>query len=323
MEVCNKVDDDCDGQPDEGFDLARDPNHCGACGVVCAVNNGQASCVNSQCAVGSCNNGYVDLNEEAADGCECAQTNNGVEACNGSDDDCDGKIDEGFDVGVACSAGVGACEENGQKECTADGQGTECSVDGAPRGVEICNNIDDDCDGRKDEGFDGDDDGFKTCINGIDCTQPCPAGQDCAGCALSDCDDGLANINPNTPEICGDNVDQNCDGRDAPCIVPAARMSRLAFVSNMNRGKCADMNGDGQPDNILTTAVPAGVINAIIGPAFQEGSSNRSISCFSFTGENSNVDANFELATVNATQCQSLRCVTSQLLTPIPMSARE
>jgi hypothetical protein len=44
-EVCNGLDDNCDGNVDEGFDLDTDPENCGVCGNGC---NGQA------CAAGTC-----------------------------------------------------------------------------------------------------------------------------------------------------------------------------------------------------------------------------------------------------------------------------
>jgi hypothetical protein len=46
LETCNRRDDDCDGRVDENFDLTRDSNNCGMCGVRCV--NGQ-SCANSRC----------------------------------------------------------------------------------------------------------------------------------------------------------------------------------------------------------------------------------------------------------------------------------
>lgn len=75
-----------------------------------------------------------------------------VESCNGIDDDCDGVIDEGFaDKGEACDNGkLGACRVEGVMACTADGTGTACSASGDPGAApmaEICNGIDDDCDG--------------------------------------------------------------------------------------------------------------------------------------------------------------------------------
>ena len=38
-----------------------------------------------------------------------------------------------------------------------------------------------------------------------------------ASCGGADCDDGNPNINPLVREICGDNIDQNCDGGDKIC----------------------------------------------------------------------------------------------------------
>ena len=36
VEICNGLDDDCDGQADETFDLANDPENCGQCGNQCS-----------------------------------------------------------------------------------------------------------------------------------------------------------------------------------------------------------------------------------------------------------------------------------------------
>ena len=46
-EVCNQRDDDCDGVIDNGFNLQRDKNHCGACGNVCPGPNPQ--CISGAC----------------------------------------------------------------------------------------------------------------------------------------------------------------------------------------------------------------------------------------------------------------------------------
>src|SRR5262245_45674923 len=34
-EICNQIDDDCDGTVDEGFDFTNNPRHCGGCDQVC------------------------------------------------------------------------------------------------------------------------------------------------------------------------------------------------------------------------------------------------------------------------------------------------
>src|SRR5262249_1618667 len=81
-ETCNYLDDDCDGQIDNGF---RDSNgvynqatHCGTCSIDCTAifagkPNASGSCkvvgTSAQCAL-SCNAGTFDLNSSTADGCE-------------------------------------------------------------------------------------------------------------------------------------------------------------------------------------------------------------------------------------------------------------
>lgn len=80
-----------------------------------------------------------------------------AETCSGTDDDCDGRVDEGFDVGGACESGLGVCRRMGVLSC-AEGAAT-CSVAAAdPEGPEACTangalSADEDCDGRVDEGI--------------------------------------------------------------------------------------------------------------------------------------------------------------------------
>ncbi len=52
------------------------------------------------------------------------------EICDRYDNNCDGVIDNGFNAGEPCSAGIGECEEHGVMVCKQDGTGTECSVVG-------------------------------------------------------------------------------------------------------------------------------------------------------------------------------------------------
>ncbi|AKF02990.1 hypothetical protein DB32_000138 [Sandaracinus amylolyticus] len=214
LEVCNGADDDCNGTVDDGFALAIDPRNCGTCGRVCTFTNAVATCSAGSCAIGPCLPGYVDADRNPANGCELACSIAGAELCNGRDDDCDTRVDEGVaapaalcnpngvcagttarcagaagwtcdypathqasetrcdgldndcngrvddpfpQVGTSCSNGeLGACRRTGSYVCNATGSAAVCTAPAGGGGsAETCNDRDDDCDGRLDEGAPG------------------------------------------------------------------------------------------------------------------------------------------------------------------------
>ena len=108
QEVCDAVDNDCDGGTDEGFDLQSDPSNCGVCGHVCAISGPGMP---AACAAGVCL-----LQQPEA------------EMCDGVDNDLDGAVDEDFNVGAGCGCRgpSGPDMVPGVMECTADGSGVEC-----------------------------------------------------------------------------------------------------------------------------------------------------------------------------------------------------
>ncbi len=70
-EVCDEVDNNCDGGVDEG--ILGTVNHCGTCNHACQGGGFPGTtpvCVDNQCAL-SCADTYFDANANPQDGCEC------------------------------------------------------------------------------------------------------------------------------------------------------------------------------------------------------------------------------------------------------------
>jgi hypothetical protein len=94
--------------------------------------------------------------------------------------------------------------------------GDDCDDSNAevnPAATEICNGIDDDCDGEPDDGLvlryypDRDGDGFGSSEDGIETCNPSPG----MVSDSTDCDDTLFDINPDAIEL-PDGLDNDCDG---------------------------------------------------------------------------------------------------------------
>ncbi|MDH5492078.1 MAG: MopE-related protein, partial [Myxococcales bacterium] len=201
--LCDLRDNDCDGAVDEDADLLGDPSNCGSCGRYCRFPHVVAArCVSGSCSFGAldCEPGWQDIDADPANGCEygCTPDPGGVELCNGRDDDCDGSIDEGDpEGGASCGSNVGACVA-GVQTCT-DGR-LVCAGETTPI-AELCNGLDDDCDGSIDNGNPG---GGTLCGSSIG---TCETGRfNCVAGALS-CEGDVGG----GVELCN-GLDDDCDG---------------------------------------------------------------------------------------------------------------
>ncbi len=94
-------------------DTVRDVRHCGGCGVVCAVVQGQPACSGGVCRVASCTAGFADCDGNAANGCE-VDTRSNARHCGRCDNLCNFP-----GAGAVCAAGV--CQrttcETGRGDC--------------------------------------------------------------------------------------------------------------------------------------------------------------------------------------------------------------
>ncbi|MEZ4365700.1 MAG: MopE-related protein [Kofleriaceae bacterium] len=161
FELCDVggLDQDCDGDPNNGYDLDEDARNCGACGNVCDLPNAIEGCDLGACVVVGCETDYWDINPAIA-GCEYGpcEFQGSQEACNLADDDCDGIVDEGVVAPANLCRSVGACATMTTTTCTATGWdcvygNPDVSVDasGDLQPETACDGIDNDCDGRIDE----------------------------------------------------------------------------------------------------------------------------------------------------------------------------
>ena len=221
-EVCNGIDDNCNGTTDEGFGGMT----CGigACQVTVAACSGGVppACVPGTPTPEVCNGLDDNCNTAIDDGlgtiscgrgaclrsvpaCSagvpgtCVPGMPGSESCNGIDDNCDGVIDDGFG---ALSCGTGACARTAAS-CVG---GVPMSCTPGTPSAEVCNGIDDDCNGTVDNGFGSISCGVGACLRS---TAACVSG------VPGTCTPG----SPAASETCMNGIDDNCNGSiDEGCV---------------------------------------------------------------------------------------------------------
>jgi hypothetical protein len=273
-EICDNIDNDCDGLTDEGVSLTFYADADGD-------GFGNAAVTATGCYPAP---GYVLDNSDCNDG-NAAVNPAATEICNGIDDDCDGDIDandsdvpvqnwyadvDGDGFGDASGAAtVSGCPVAGMVTNNTDCDDNSNAV--YPGAIEICDDLDNDCDGSTDEGLtfttwyvDGDNDTYGGASLGSLCYQP--VGAVSVG---GDCNDGVASINPGAAEVCN-SIDDNCNGTTDEGVLN----TYYTDADNDTYGTGAPILACTQPANTALNNTDCNDANAGINPGATEICSN-------------------------------------------------
>ncbi|MBP6511230.1 MAG: T9SS type A sorting domain-containing protein [Bacteroidia bacterium] len=289
QEVCNNVDDDCNGLTDDGLTFTT--YYTDADGDNYGTGIGTSLCSNPGAGFSSVN-GDCDDNNAAVN--PAAQ-----EVCNNVDDDCNGLTDDGLTFmtyytdadGDNYGTGIGTslCNNPGAGFSTVNGDCDDNNAAVNPAAQEVCNNVDDDCNGLTDDGLtfttyytDADGDNYGTGSGTSLCSNPGAGFSSVNG----DCDDNNALINPAAQEICDGGIDNDCDGLtdDADPSVQG-QGTYYADADGDTYGAGAAIVACVQPANTSLTNDDCDDNNAAVNPAAQEVCNNVDDDCNGLTDD--------------------------------------
>jgi len=176
-ERCNRLDDDCDGLTDEGFDLMTDSAHCSACGRACAPGTlcRGATCIEARCddSVDNDSNGKTDCDDQVCFGFDCSTMRAPTSRCGFAPVIPDASVGDGGELdGGELDGGVadGGAADGGSPDAGVDAGTIDGGfVRGCFRPEAACG-----------DGFDDDGDGLADCADPDCANQVCFTGQVCS-----------------------------------------------------------------------------------------------------------------------------------------------
>jgi hypothetical protein len=248
--------------PDSGTDAPGTQTTCGD-GVV----NGDEDCDGGECCSSECK--FLPFNSicRAVNGaCDVA------EVCDGLSAACpmDARAPNGASCGTNqfCSGGTcGNCNPATDADFDGSNQCLDCDdTNGVvkPQPSEhACDGVDEDCDGKVDEDYDLDQDGYSVCSD-----DP----------LVKDCNDAASSVHPGATELCGtlgtgNGVDENCNGYIDETCMPCDTTDNDGDGKSECQGDCDDAHGT-------------------VGPGKPEACDGYDTDCNKYTTQNCDVSGN-------------------------------
>lgn len=236
--TCDAIDDDCDGVSDEDVVPVETTCGTGACAATgmlfCAAGQLESTCLPGEPA--------------ASDA-----------SCDLVDDDCDGLTDEDYQS-VPTSCGQGACVASGDTSCVLGEEVDDCEPAEPAATDSSCDDVDDDCDGSKDEDY-------------VSLTVSCGIGV-CQATGSTQCSGGSVQelCTPGAPaplDASCDGADDDCDGAVDEDFAPtcSGAVSVSCVAGALHSTNCSDDNAC----NGAETCTGAGTCNPGTPPELDDG----------------------------------------------------